>query len=637
MTAVPRERSLTRTRTPRVGSRRLALAGLGALGVVYGDIGTSPLYALRECFQGPHSVELDRASVLGVLSLVFWALILVVTLKYLVYVMRADNEGEGGILALLALALGAHRPLKKQKIIFWAGIIGASLLCGDAIITPAISVLSAVEGVRVEAPFLGPLIVPVTVAILVVVFAMQRRGTARVAAVFGPIMLVWFVVLAALGLPYIMRRPEVLEAISPVYAVAFFAEHRMAGVLVLGSVVLVLTGAEALYADMGHFGRRPIRLAWLVIVLPALIIDYLGQGAMLLERPEAIGHPIMHMAPAWARIPLLVLATLATIIASQALISGTFSIARQASLLGYAPRLSVVHTSSAEIGQIYVPAVNWALMVATITLVIGFASSSALAAAYGIAVTGTMLMTTVLAFVVSRRRWRWPLFFAITVTAVFFVIDFAFFSANMLKVPQGGWVPLVVAAFVFTLMTTWRRGREVLRERIAERSIPLERLSSWLAEQRPVLVPGTAVYMTAHPSAVPHALVDNVRHNRALHENVLLLSIVVARTAHVSVAKRIEVQDLCGGVRRLIGHYGFVENPDVPSLLRLAIAEDIDVDPEEVTYVLGRETLLPSERAGMARWRESLFSFMSRNAERAAAFFRIPSDRVLEVGTQIDL
>jgi KUP system potassium uptake protein len=618
--------------------RSTAWVALGALGVVYGDIGTSPLYALRECFHGPHAVALSPSSVLGVLSLILWSLVIVVTLKYLAYVMRADNEGEGGILALMALALGP-RPVAsaKRRAVLWTGIIGAALLYGDAIITPAISVLSAVEGVRVEAPALEPLIVPVTVAILIGLFFLQHRGTARVATLFGPVMLVWFVVLGALGLAHVVRRPDVLLAASPTYAVAFFAEHRLAGLTVLGAVFLVVTGGEALYADMGHFGRRPIRLAWLSVVLPALVLDYLGQGALLLDRPDAVAHPLMWMAPSWARVPLLMLATLATIIASQALITGTFSITRQGILLGYLPRLNIVHTSEHEIGQIYLPSVNWALMVATVALVITFGSSSALAAAYGLAVTGTMLVTTVLAHVVARRRWGWPLGATLVVTGVLLVVDLAFLSSNLLKILQGGWVPLIVAAALFLVMTTWYRGRQILRERISERSIPLERLAGWLDAERPFPVPGTAVYLTAHPSAVPHALIDNVRYNRAIHEHVLLLSIRFARTAHVSVAHRVAVESLGHGVRRIIGTYGFVEAPDVPALLELALAEGVDVRPDEVTYVLGRETLLASDRAGMSRWREQLFSLMSRNSQRAAAFFHIPSHRVFEVGAQIDL
>lgn len=631
------KRSLTREPPSRAPPKSLAVAALGALGVVFGDIGTSPLYALRECFRGVYRIELDHTNVLGVLSLILWSLFLVVTLKYTVYLMRADNDGEGGVLALLALALDPKRPARRRRLVFWVGILGAALLYGDAMITPAISVLSAVEGLRVEAPALEPMVVPITVAILFGVFAVQRRGTARVAAVFGPIMLLWFALLTVLGLRQIVRRPEVLLAFSPTYAFQFFAHHHLAGLAVLGGVVLVVTGAEALYADMGHFGKRPIRVAWLLVVLPALVIDYLGQGALLLSHPEAIHHPVMFMAPAWARIPVIAFATVATVIASQALITGTYSVTRQAILLGYAPRLSIVHTSPAEIGQIYLPTINWILMAATIALVIGFGSSSSLAAAYGIAVTGTMLTTTLLAHVVARRRWGWSVAIALAVTVPLLVMDTAFFTANLFKVAQGGWVPLLVAALIFAVMTTWRRGRELLRERIAERSIPLDGLERWLESQHPVIVPGTAVYMTAHPTAVPHALIDNVRYNGSLHQNVLLLSIAFARTAHVSVAKRLEVTKLCGGMQRIIGHYGFVETPDVPSLLRLAIAEGIDADPDEVTYVLGRETLLPSERPGMARWRDSLFSFMSRNAERAASFFRIPSDRVLEIGTQIDL
>jgi KUP system potassium uptake protein len=613
------------------------MAGLGALGVVYGDIGTSPLYALRECFHGAHGVTLDRVGVLGVLSMIVWSLILVVTVKYIAYVTRADNEGEGGILALLALALDPKKPVGKQPIVYVLGLFGAALLYGDGIITPAISVLSAVEGIGVEAPSLEAYIVPITVAILVGLFWIQRYGTERVGVLFGPIMLVWFGTLTALGVSQIVGRPEVLEAFWPTYAIDYFRHHGLHGAIVLGAVFLVVTGGEALYADMGHFGKTPIRLAWLAVVLPALVLHYFGQGALLLGNPEAIEHPLIHMAPEGARIPIVVLSTLATVIASQALITGTYSITRQATLLGYLPRLRVVHTSPDQIGQIYMPAVSWALMLATIALVLAFRSSTRLAAAYGIAVTMTMVITTLLAHVVARRQWGWPLVAALAVTVPFLVMDLAFFGANALKLLDGGYVPIVVALVMFTSMTTWRRGREILAERIRERSIPFRELGAWLEKAKPAKVPGTAVYLTGHPDSVPLPLIDNVRHNHAIHERVILLSLVFTQSAHVSITNRVRVEEVGAGVIRIFGHYGFVESPNVPKLLELALAEGIDLDPSHVTFVLGRETLLATTRGGMALWRESLFAVMSRNSQRAAAFFGVPTDRVLEIGSQIDL
>jgi KUP system potassium uptake protein len=615
----------------------VALASLGALGIVFGDIGTSPLYALRECFHGEHGIAMGPTNVLGVLSMIVWSLIVVVTVKYVAYVLRADNDGEGGILALLALALDPEQPLGRQRIVYVLGLFGAALLYGDGIITPAISVLSAVEGIRVEAPSLGPYVVPITVTILVALFLIQRRGTEQVGQLFGPVMLAWFVVLALLGIANILERPAVLAAVSPTYAIDYFAQNKLPGAIVLGSVFLVATGGEALYADMGHFGLRPIRLAWLWLALPALVLNYFGQGALLLESPEAIENPLVHMAPDWARIPVIVLATMATVIASQALITGTYSITRQATLLGYAPRLRVVHTSPDQIGQIYMPTVNWSLMIATIATVLAFGSSSRLAAAYGIAVTMTMIITTLLAYVVARRKWRWSMVVALGVTAPLLLIDLAFFGANAIKIADGGYVPVLVALGVFTAMTTWRRGREILAQRIRERSIPFADFPRWLDEQRPLRVPGTAVYLTAHPDSVPLSLVDNVRHNHAIHERVVLLSLVFRQTARVSIANRARVEDLGFGLVRIFGHYGFVETPNVPRLLELAIAEGIEIDPATVTFVVGRETLLATHRAGMAIWREVLFAWMSRNAQRAAAYFGIPSERVLEIGAQIEL
>ena len=625
------------TRPDTKSPKRLALASLGALGIVYGDIGTSPLYALRECFHGTHGMAIDRVNVLGVLSMIVWSLILVVTIKYVAYVTRADNEGEGGILALLALALDPRRQVGKQPVVYVLGLFGAALLYGDGVITPAISVLSAVEGLRIEAPALAPAVVPLTIAILVGLFWLQRRGTRAIGVLFGPIMLVWFLVLTLLGLAQITVHPEVLAAVNPLYAVQYFTHHGLAGAIVLGAVFLCVTGGEALYADMGHFGTRPIRLAWIGVCLPALVIHYFGQGALLIAHPEAIEHPIVHMSPAWARIPIITLATLATVIASQALISGTYSMTRQATLLGYAPRLRVVHTSADQIGQIYMPGVNLAMAIATVALVLGFGSSSRLAAAYGIAVTMTMVITTLLAHVVARRRWGWPLWLGLAVTVPLLAMDLAFFGANALKLFDGGWVPIALALAVFTAMTTWRRGREILAVRFRDRSIPYVELEDWLAKEAPTRVPGTAVYLTAHPDSVPLSLIENVRHNHAIHARVVLLSIVFTQTARVSIANRLRVERLDDGVVRLFGHYGFVETPNVPRLLELALAEGIEVDPETVTFVMGRETLLATRRAGMALWRESLFAVMSRNAQRAAAFFGIPSERVLEVGAQIEL
>jgi KUP system potassium uptake protein len=617
--------------------KQVALSALGALGVVYGDIGTSPLYAVRECFHGAHGMALDATNVYGVLSLIIWSLILVVTVKYVAYVLRADNDGEGGILALLALALDPKRPIAKQPIVYVLGLFGAALLYGDGIITPAISVLSAIEGVVVEAPTLEWAVIPITVLILIGIFAVQRRGTASVGMMFGPITLLWFVTLIAIAVPHIVEHPDILRAVWPGYAVTYFTTHGLHGIVVLGAVFLVVTGGEALYADMGHFGARPVRLAWVIVVLPALLVNYFGQAAFLLEHPEGLVHPVMHMSPGWARIPVLVISTAATIIASQALISGTYSITRQAILLGFAPRLKVVHTSSQQIGQIYMPLVNWSLMVGCIALVLGFGSSSALAAAYGIAVTATMVITTLLAHVVATRRWGWPAIVTLLVTSLFVAIDLAFLGANTLKFLDGGWVPIVIAIAIFTGFTTWRKGREILADRIRERSIRIADLPAWLRERNPVTVPGTAVYLTAHPDSLPLAMVSNIEHNASLHERVILLSITFTNHARVSIANRLKVERIDERIVRLFGYYGFVETPDVPALLELAVMEGIEVDAKTVTFVMGRETLIASDRPGMAQWREALFAYMSRNAQRAATFFGIPSERVLEIGAQIEL
>jgi KUP system potassium uptake protein len=614
-----------------------------ALGVVYGDIGTSPLYAMRECFFGTHSVPPTHDNVLGVLSLIIYALVLVVSVKYVAIVMRADNQGEGGILALTSLVPGrnggagaASRLAMGRPVLVALGIFGTALLYGDGMITPAISVLGAVEGLEVMTPLFQPYVVPVTVAILVGLFAVQQFGTHRVGGLFGPIVIVWFVVMAALAVPWIVGTPAVLGAFDPRHALRFFLANGLPGFAVLGAVFLVATGGEALYADMGHFGRHPIRLAWYALVLPALVLNYLGQGALLLQQPVA-SQPFFLLAPPWALGPLVVLATAAAIIASQALISGSFSITRQAIQLGLAPRLDVEHTSAHAMGQIYVPQVNWALMVATVAIVVGFGSSGALAAAYGIAVTLTMVITVLLLFTVMTERWRWPWAAAVAVTGAFLLIDVAFLGANALKILDGGWVTLAVAGGLFTLMTTWRTGRRLLAERLTARAVPLETFIAQVAAQSPTRVSGTAVFMTAHPRGTPPALAHNLRYNKILHQHVIVLMVVTAQTPHVRQEDRLRVRTLGYDIYHVVVQYGFMEDPDVPSALELARAEGVEMDPEDLTFFLGRETILVTKDPGMAMWRERLFVLMARNAVRATAFFRLPPERVVELGVQVEI
>ena len=625
------------------GRRRLVPLTLTALGVVYGDIGTSPLYALRECFFGSHSVRPTHDNVLGVLSLIIYSLFLVISIKYVAIVMRADNQGEGGVLALTALIPGRSggggglsRLAIGRPILIALGIFGTALLYGDGMITPAISVLGAIEGLEVATPLFAPYVVPITVAILIGLFLIQKYGTHRVGGLFGPIMIVWFVTLAALGVAWIVRLPAVLGAFDPRHAVAFFAANGFIGFAVLGAVFLVVTGGEALYADMGHFGKRPIRIAWFALVLPALVLNYLGQGALLLLDP-GVDHPFFLLAPSWALIPLVLLSTAAAIIASQALISGTFSITRQAIQLGLAPRLDVEHTSAHEMGQIYLPQVNWALMLATVVIVIGFGSSTSLAAAYGIAVTLTMIITVLLLYVVMTEVWHWAKPAAIGVVSVFLVIDVAFFSANALKVMQGGWVTLAVAAALFTLMTTWKTGRRLVAERLTARAIPLEEFIAMVSEARPVRVPGTAVFMTAQPFGTPPALAHNVRHNKVLHEHVVVLTATTAQRPHVAPNERVSIEVLGHDMFNVRLLYGFMDDPDIPEALMQAAKQGLPVDPDDVTYFLGRETIIVSRRKGMAIWRERLFVVMARNAVRATAFFRLPPERVVELGVQVEM
>ncbi|WNG43276.1 potassium transporter Kup [Archangium minus] len=620
-------------------SKRVATLALGALGIVYGDIGTSPLYALRECFSGSHGVQPTHENVLGVLSLVFWALIIVVSVKYLVFVMRADNRGEGGILALMALAMQRKRgeEVKVRPVVVTLGVFGASLLYGDGLITPAISVLSAVEGLSVATPFFEPYIQPLTIIILVGLFMIQRHGTAGIGAIFGPFMLVWFLTLAVLGVREMVSYPAVVWAVSPLHAVRFFLHNEGHGFLVLGAVFLVVTGGEALYADMGHFGWRPIKWAWFVLVLPALMLNYMGQGALLLRDPSKASNPFFYLAPSWALYPLVVLATGATVIASQALISGAFSLTQQAIQLGYTPRLEVVHTSAEERGQIYLPGINLALLVGIILLVLGFKSSSNLAAAYGISVTTTMTITTVLAYVVARERWNVSRAVALPVAALFLVVDVSFWGSNLVKIAAGGWFPLLMALFVFTLMTTWKKGRDILANRLRGNSIPLKQLLGSFGDHPPVRVPGTAIFMTGNPEGTPPALLHNLKHNKVLHEQVMLLTIASEEVPHVPPEERVEVIKLEEGFVRVIARYGFMENPSIPDILKRAREKGLQFNLMGTSFFLGRETLIPSKKPGMAMWREALFSWMSRNARSATAYFRIPPNRVVELGAQVEL
>jgi len=611
-----------------------------AIGVVYGDIGTSPLYTIRECFFGSHSVEPTYENVLGILSLVLYALFIVVSIKYIAIVMRADNQGEGGILALTALLpkrSASSGPDVVKPVLVLLGIFGAALLYGDGMITPAISILSATEGLHVATPLAEPYVVPISVAILVVLFVIQQYGTHRVGGLFGPVMVTWFVTIAVLGVSQIVNATEVLQAIDPRHGVRFFINNGWHGFAVLGAVFLAVTGGEALYADMGHFGRRPIRLAWFGLVLPALMLNYFGQGALLLQNPRAASQPFYLMAPSWALLPLVVLATMAAIIASQALISGAFSLTRQAIQLGYAPRLDIAHTSSMEMGQVYVPQVNWGMAFATILIVIGFETSSALAAAYGIAVTMTMVITALLLHVVATERWGWPRWATLAVTAVFLTVDVAFFGANLVKVMQGGWLPLVIATVLFTMMTTWKTGRRLVAERLTARATPIDVFMASLKALGPARVRGTSVFMTAQPTGTPPALVHNLRYNKVLHDHVVILTVTTAQRPYVPLADQVAVESLGQGIYNVKLQYGFMQDPDVPEALMHAIKLGLELDPGDVTFFLGRETIIVTKRHGMAVWRERLFVLMARNAVRATAFFKLPPERVVELGVQVEM
>lgn len=617
-------------------NEKLSTLAIGAIGVVFGDIGTSPLYALKESFVGHHPLAVDHAHVFGVLSLIFWTMVLIVTFKYVIVILRADNRGEGGSLALLALITRKLEDNRWHAGIAMLGVVATALFYGDAIITPAISVLSAVEGLTIVQDGLTPLVLPVTIAILVFLFAIQSRGTAVVGKLFGPVMLVYFAVLAVLGIAGIAQAPEILWALNPWYALNFFLLDPMLAFLALGSVVLAVTGAEALYADMGHFGRKAIMISWLYIAFPCLLLNYLGQSALLLRHPEAAENPFFLMAPDWARLPLVILATLATIIASQAVISGAFSVSQQAVQLGFLPRLKILHTSAKAAGQIYVPLVNWALLVLVILLALGFRSSSNLAAAYGIAVTGTMFITGCMLGVLTFAVWKWPPLLAGLVTGVFLLIDGLYFASNVTKVPDGGWFPLLVAAIAFTLLTTWAAGRQLVRERLAEGAMPVE-IFIESAAQSVKRVPGTAVFLTSSTDAIPPALLHNLKHNKVIHERVVLLTVQTEPVPVAPQQDRTAVTDLGQGFYRIILRHGFMEEADVPTELAGIKNAGAPFKSMDTSYFLARQTLIPSARPGMMLWREQLFAWMVRNAASAMEFFKLPTNRVIELGSQLEI
>jgi KUP system potassium uptake protein len=629
-----------RTASPVGGhSRNVPGLMLAAIGIVFGDIGTSPLYTIHETFAGPHPLTLDRANVLGVLSLIFWAITVIVSIKYVIVVMRADNRGEGGSLALLSLVGRAAEGRKTlQRLVGALGIFAAALFYGDSMITPAISVLSAVEGLEVASPHLGGFVVPLTLAILTALFFIQRHGTALVGVMFGPVMLVWFVTLAVLGIRNIAHAPSVLAALSPHHALMFLYREGWHAFLALGSVVLAVTGAEALYTDMGHFGRLPIRLAWYMLVLPALVLCYFGQGALLITTPEALESPFFLLAPAWAAMPLVVLATMATVIASQAVISGAFSVTRQAIQLGYLPRMTIIHTSEKEMGQIYLPFVNWMLMVFVMALVLGFKTSSNLAAAYGVAVTGTMVIDALLIGMVMLLIWKWRQRNVAIFVGFLLVVDLAFFFANATKIPYGGWFPLAVGLVVFLILTTWKRGRLLLLNRLKQEAMPVEDFLASLSPRVP-RVPGTAVFLAGTSEGVPMALLHNLKHNKVVHERVVILTVIVEEVPFIAADSRLENRLIGPNFHRLVLRYGFMEDPNIPKALAQARSDQLGFfyEPMSVSYFLSRETLIPSSHPGMAIWREHMFAALARMATSAMDFFHLPSNRVVELGTQVEI
>jgi KUP system potassium uptake protein len=619
------------------GKDGLLKLAVGAIGIVFGDIGTSPIYAFRETFAGHHKLALDPAHIMGVVSLMFWSMMIVVSLKYVTIIMRADNKGEGGSLALLALVNGKTRNKRWSRGIILLGVFATALFYGDSMITPAVSVLSAVEGLAVVSPGLGELVMPIAMTIIIALFYIQRSGTAKVGLFFGPIMLVYFAVIATLGVLSIIKTPEILWALSPHYAVEFFALDPLRAFLALGSIVLAVTGAEALYSDMGHFGRNPIRVSWLFFVLPALILNYMGQGALL----SRVGHPALEspfymLAADNLQLPLVILSTMAAVIASQAVISGAFSVTQQAIQLGFMPRLRIEHTSAATAGQIYIPLVNWLLLTMVLLLVIFFRTSSNLTSAYGIAVTGAMLIDTCLLSVVLFKLWNWPIYYSVPLLALFFIVDGAYFLANMTKVPSGGWFPLLVGFVIFTFLTTWSKGRQLMIDRMREGAMPIK-IFIQSAATSATRVPGTAVFMTSSPEGVPHALLHNLKHNKVLHERIILLTIKIADVPYVAEGHRCMLEDLGAGFHRMVLKYGFIEEPDVPVALANVHRCGAEFRMIDTSFFLSRQTLLASEHPGMMLWREKLFSWMLRNAESAMEFFRLPTNRVVELGSQLEI
>ena len=617
----------------------LAALTLAAVGIVYGDIGTSPLYTLKTVFDPEHGLALSEGNLLGIISLIFWGLTLIVSLKYVSLVLRADNRGEGGIMALMALALNSVTKAapKWHYPLMLLGVFGATMFYGDSVITPAISVLGAIEGLEVAAPGLEQYIVPLTIIVLISLYALQRHGTAGIGKFFGPVMVVWFIALAAMGVVNIVEAPRVLAALNPYHALRFMYENQKIAFVALGAVVLALTGAEALYADMGHFGKKPIRAAWFLIVFPALALNYLGQGALLLQRPDAISNPFFQQLGAWSVYPLVVLSTLAAVIASQATISGTFSMTKQAIALGLLPRMRILHTSVSEIGQIYIPAVNWLQMIVVLLAVIGFGSSDKLAGAYGIAVTATMLATTFLTFFVIRYRWHLPLALCFGATGFFIVIDISLFSASTLKLFHGGWFPLLLGTVLFTVMLTWKRGRELVFENLQKHAIPLEEFLSSLFVAPPTRVYGTAIFMRGESDGVPHALLHNLSHNKVLHERVVFLTVHIIEEPYVTEAEQVKVTDLGHQCYQLNIYYGFKDEPDIPRVLHLCECLGLPFEMMETSFFIARQTVISTPGSGMATWREHLFVAMSRNARGAADYYQIPPNRVIELGTQVEI
>ncbi len=614
----------------------LGVLSLAALGVVFGDIGTSPLYAVRECFHGEYGIAVSGDNILGVLSLMFWALIIVVSIKYLSFIFRADNRGEGGTIALTALAKKKSDSASKRRLLLISlGIFAACLLYGDGMITPAISVMSALEGLKIITPKFENLVIPGTLIILGVLFILQKKGTAKIGTLFGPVILVWFLTIGVLGIRQIISHPEILSALIPIYGIKFFMKSGLHGFTVLGAVFLVVTGAEALFADLGHFGKKPIRLAWFTLVLPALVLNYFGQGALLLAKPSEAFHPFYAMVPSWAMIPMLILATFSTIIASQAVITGVYSLSRQAIQMGYLPRLKVIHTSTRHFGQIYIPTINWLMMIATLALVIGFRSSSKLAAAYGVAVTTTMLIATLLFYVIAREKWNWGILKAGVPVLIFLIVDISFLSANISKIFHGAWFPLVLGALIMMIMTTWKQGRKILSEQLFKLVVPFETIKERISNEKIQRIRGYAVFLTGHPKYIPVAITHSLEHFKSLHSNIILLNFSLLEIPRVPNRDKLKIVELGSGFHQITAYYGYMESPNVPKIFALANGQGLDIPLTESSFFLGREKLIVNGNHLMKRWRAHLFSFLSRNAYDASAFFEIPEDRVIEVGIRL--